>query len=227
MGFRLDKDVLCLFSLFRQQRGPWCECDSAGWFSPLNGSMKRMRCWLWLAVGCQSWDPLYGNEWKQCLLALVLWTHDRWYKMFDRWKLGLYPWILMIVIWCKLKVQVLVQDAHTSHTTCPSPYCCHLMLYYSFCNPANRFKYAQVSEKVIHQEICRICPNLEALLEFSVKHMFQVPDVWLKALLGAYAGLSALQVDLYIVDPVFTLIFSAWGATPKHHCGLYWNWHLI
>lgn len=78
-GFWLDKDVLCLFSLFRQQRGPWCECDSAAWFSPLNGSMKRVGCWLWLAAGCQSQDPLYAWHWMETMSfstgALDTWQH--------------------------------------------------------------------------------------------------------------------------------------------------------
>lgn len=78
-GFWLDKDVLCLFSLFRQQRGPWCECDSAGWFSPLNGFMKRMGCRLWLAAGCRSEDPLYAWYWMETMSfsagALDTWQH--------------------------------------------------------------------------------------------------------------------------------------------------------
>lgn len=70
------------------------------------------------------------------------------------------------------------------------PHAPPLMLYYSFCNCANRFKCTQESEKLIHQEICRICPNSDSYRlsnrdnahELSVRRMFQVPDVWLKAL---------------------------------------------
>lgn len=157
----------------------------------------------------------------------------RWYKMFDRWKLGLYPWILMI--WAKLKV--LVRDApvsldhpRVSHMPLPLSLAPYVYIEYSFCNPANRFECTQESEKLIHQEMC--LSSRDTAHELSVRHMFQLPDVWLKApktknvsLLGAYAAPSYCTPAGFIYT--YLQYFSVHDESLQSITAAYWNCDLV